>query len=133
MVFLGCRPTVFEDIDLLQSLLLNVPKTVFNWFDISLFSSHNGLTNSILIFFPDLELYNEVLKVIHDFPQHYPFEMATSGWALCTYSLLPKDHCQHETPFSCLPFFLSTCIWVLNVYVQFLLFLHMENKKWVLL
>ncbi|CDQ84179.1 unnamed protein product [Oncorhynchus mykiss] len=27
----------------------------------------------------DLELYNEVLKVIHDFPQHYPFEMATSG------------------------------------------------------
>ncbi|KAM9414703.1 replication protein A 14 kDa subunit-like [Salvelinus alpinus] len=27
----------------------------------------------------DLELYNDVLKVIHDFPQHYPFEIATSG------------------------------------------------------
>ncbi|CAB1350893.1 unnamed protein product [Coregonus sp. 'balchen'] len=27
----------------------------------------------------DLELYNEALKVIHDFPQHYPFEIATSG------------------------------------------------------
>ncbi|XP_020355812.1 replication protein A 14 kDa subunit isoform X1 [Oncorhynchus kisutch] len=26
-----------------------------------------------------LELYNEVLKVIHDFPQHYPFGIATSG------------------------------------------------------
>lgn len=29
--------------------------------------------------FTDLELYNEALKVIHDFPQHYPFEMAASG------------------------------------------------------
>uniref|UniRef100_A0A8C7Z4F5 Replication protein A3 n=1 Tax=Oryzias sinensis TaxID=183150 RepID=A0A8C7Z4F5_9TELE len=27
----------------------------------------------------DLELYNEALKVIHDFPQHYPFEAAVSG------------------------------------------------------
>uniref|UniRef100_A0A3P9AN94 Replication protein A3 n=1 Tax=Esox lucius TaxID=8010 RepID=A0A3P9AN94_ESOLU len=27
----------------------------------------------------DLELYNEALKVVHDFPQHYPFEIATSG------------------------------------------------------
>ncbi|XP_041757877.1 replication protein A 14 kDa subunit [Coregonus clupeaformis] len=27
----------------------------------------------------DLELYNEALKVIHDFPQHYQFEIATSG------------------------------------------------------
>ncbi|XP_047461385.1 replication protein A 14 kDa subunit [Mugil cephalus] len=27
----------------------------------------------------DLELYNEALKVVHDFPQHYPFEMAVSG------------------------------------------------------
>ncbi|XP_037650701.1 replication protein A 14 kDa subunit [Sebastes umbrosus] len=27
----------------------------------------------------DLELYTEALKVIHDFPQHYPFESATSG------------------------------------------------------
>lgn len=27
----------------------------------------------------DLELYNEALKVVHDFPQHYPFEMAASG------------------------------------------------------
>lgn len=28
----------------------------------------------------DLELYNEALKVIHDFPQHYPFEVAARGW-----------------------------------------------------
>ncbi|XP_060949043.1 replication protein A 14 kDa subunit [Limanda limanda] len=27
----------------------------------------------------DLELYNEALKVVHDFPQHYPFEMTSSG------------------------------------------------------
>ncbi|XP_032436529.1 replication protein A 14 kDa subunit [Xiphophorus hellerii] len=27
----------------------------------------------------DLELYNEALKVIHDFPQHYPFQVAASG------------------------------------------------------
>nr|XP_046182470.1 replication protein A 14 kDa subunit-like [Oncorhynchus gorbuscha] len=27
----------------------------------------------------DLELYNEALKVIHEYPQHYPFELATSG------------------------------------------------------
>ncbi|XP_028255364.1 replication protein A 14 kDa subunit [Parambassis ranga] len=27
----------------------------------------------------DMELYNEALKVIHDFPQHYPFEVAASG------------------------------------------------------
>ncbi|XP_028317348.1 replication protein A 14 kDa subunit [Gouania willdenowi] len=27
----------------------------------------------------DLELYNEALKVIHDFPQHYPFEVSSSG------------------------------------------------------
>ncbi|KAK1805679.1 hypothetical protein P4O66_019247 [Electrophorus voltai] len=27
----------------------------------------------------DLELYNEALKVIHDFPQYYPFEMSSSG------------------------------------------------------
>ncbi|XP_054620053.1 replication protein A 14 kDa subunit [Dunckerocampus dactyliophorus] len=27
----------------------------------------------------DLELYNEAVKVIHDFPQHYPFQVAASG------------------------------------------------------
>uniref|UniRef100_G3N487 Replication protein A3 n=1 Tax=Gasterosteus aculeatus aculeatus TaxID=481459 RepID=G3N487_GASAC len=27
----------------------------------------------------DLELYTEALKVIHDFPQHYPFVVAASG------------------------------------------------------
>ncbi|KAL0962132.1 hypothetical protein UPYG_G00336140 [Umbra pygmaea] len=27
----------------------------------------------------DLQLYNEALKIIHDFPQHYPFEIVTSG------------------------------------------------------
>ncbi|KAM6958937.1 replication protein A 14 kDa subunit [Aplochiton taeniatus] len=27
----------------------------------------------------DLELYNEALKVIHDFPEHYPFKVAMSG------------------------------------------------------
>ncbi|XP_062845382.1 replication protein A 14 kDa subunit [Trichomycterus rosablanca] len=27
----------------------------------------------------DLELYNEGLKVVHDFPQCYPFEVSTSG------------------------------------------------------
>ncbi|XP_008279615.1 replication protein A 14 kDa subunit [Stegastes partitus] len=27
----------------------------------------------------DLELYNEAVKLIHDFPQHYPFEVAASG------------------------------------------------------
>ncbi|XP_053189772.1 replication protein A 14 kDa subunit [Scomber japonicus] len=27
----------------------------------------------------ELELYNEALKVIHDFPQHYPFDVAASG------------------------------------------------------
>ncbi|XP_029299534.1 replication protein A 14 kDa subunit [Cottoperca gobio] len=27
----------------------------------------------------DLELYTEALKVVHDFPQHYPFEVTTSG------------------------------------------------------
>ncbi|KAM3858053.1 replication protein A 14 kDa subunit [Diretmus argenteus] len=27
----------------------------------------------------DVELYNEALKVIHDFPQYYPFEGTTSG------------------------------------------------------
>ncbi|XP_057684468.1 replication protein A 14 kDa subunit [Corythoichthys intestinalis] len=27
----------------------------------------------------DLELYNEAIKLIHDFPQHYPFEVASSG------------------------------------------------------
>lgn len=27
----------------------------------------------------DLELYNEALKVVHDFPQHYPFEVSASG------------------------------------------------------
>uniref|UniRef100_A0A3Q0R493 Replication protein A3 n=1 Tax=Amphilophus citrinellus TaxID=61819 RepID=A0A3Q0R493_AMPCI len=27
----------------------------------------------------DLELYNEALKVIHDFSQYYPFEVAASG------------------------------------------------------
>ncbi|XP_029918737.1 replication protein A 14 kDa subunit [Myripristis murdjan] len=26
----------------------------------------------------DLELYNEALKVIHDYPQHYPFQVAAS-------------------------------------------------------
>ncbi|KAL4629660.1 replication protein A 14 kDa subunit [Arapaima gigas] len=26
----------------------------------------------------DLELYNEALKVVHDFPQHYPFEVSSS-------------------------------------------------------
>ncbi|KAG7225391.1 hypothetical protein INR49_027380 [Caranx melampygus] len=27
----------------------------------------------------DLELYNEALKVVHDFPQHYPFQVASSA------------------------------------------------------
>lgn len=27
----------------------------------------------------DLELYNEGLKVLHDYPQHYPFEVSASG------------------------------------------------------
>ncbi|XP_061698570.1 replication protein A 14 kDa subunit [Syngnathoides biaculeatus] len=27
----------------------------------------------------DLELYNEAVNVIHDFPQHYPFDAAESG------------------------------------------------------
>ncbi|KAG9335659.1 hypothetical protein AGOR_G00044510 [Albula goreensis] len=27
----------------------------------------------------DLEVYNEALKIIHDFPQHYPFEVSASG------------------------------------------------------
>ncbi|XP_072303191.1 replication protein A 14 kDa subunit [Eucyclogobius newberryi] len=27
----------------------------------------------------DVQLYNEALKLIHDFPQHYPFEAAVSG------------------------------------------------------
>ncbi|XP_051949371.1 replication protein A 14 kDa subunit-like [Xyrauchen texanus] len=27
----------------------------------------------------DLELYNEALKVLHDYPQHYPFEVSASG------------------------------------------------------
>ncbi|KAM9838337.1 replication protein A 14 kDa subunit isoform 1-T2 [Aulostomus maculatus] len=27
----------------------------------------------------DLELYNEAVTVIHDFPQHYPFQVAASG------------------------------------------------------
>ncbi|KAM9434806.1 replication protein A 14 kDa subunit [Clarias gariepinus] len=26
----------------------------------------------------DLELYNEALKVLHDFPQYYPFEVSSS-------------------------------------------------------
>lgn len=30
-------------------------------------------------YFADLELYNEGLKVLHDFPQHYPFEVTLSG------------------------------------------------------
>ncbi|XP_071400021.1 replication protein A 14 kDa subunit [Centroberyx affinis] len=41
-------------------------------------SSYNILRDDKGITF-DLELYNEALKVIHDFPQHYPFEVATSG------------------------------------------------------
>lgn len=28
----------------------------------------------------DLQLYNEALKVLHDFRQYYPFEVAASGW-----------------------------------------------------
>ncbi|KAK7124783.1 hypothetical protein R3I94_018991 [Phoxinus phoxinus] len=27
----------------------------------------------------DMELYNESLKVLHDFPQYYPFEVSLSG------------------------------------------------------
>ncbi|XP_033831058.1 replication protein A 14 kDa subunit [Periophthalmus magnuspinnatus] len=27
----------------------------------------------------DIQLYDEALRVIHDFPQHYPFEGAASG------------------------------------------------------
>ncbi|XP_069032192.1 replication protein A 14 kDa subunit [Embiotoca jacksoni] len=27
----------------------------------------------------DLNLYNEALKIIHDFPQHYPFQVVASG------------------------------------------------------
>uniref|UniRef100_A0A1A8SCR4 Replication protein A3 n=1 Tax=Nothobranchius rachovii TaxID=451742 RepID=A0A1A8SCR4_9TELE len=39
---------------------------------------HNLLQENKAIPF-DLELYNQALKVIHDFPQHYPFQMAASG------------------------------------------------------
>ncbi|XP_023665518.1 replication protein A 14 kDa subunit isoform X2 [Paramormyrops kingsleyae] len=28
----------------------------------------------------DLELYNEALKIIHDFPEYYPFEVSTGGF-----------------------------------------------------
>uniref|UniRef100_UPI0037E88F68 replication protein A 14 kDa subunit n=1 Tax=Semicossyphus pulcher TaxID=241346 RepID=UPI0037E88F68 len=41
-------------------------------------STYNMLREDKGIAF-DLELYNEALKVIHDFPQHYPFEVAASG------------------------------------------------------
>ncbi|KAM9823895.1 replication protein A 14 kDa subunit [Neosynchiropus ocellatus] len=27
----------------------------------------------------DLELYNEAVKIVRDFPQHYPFQVAASG------------------------------------------------------
>lgn len=54
----------------------------------------------------DLELYNEALKVIHDFPQHYPFEVAASGWGslhhnvtLCSLELsLVCAHCLLHVP-----------------------------------
>lgn len=39
----------------------------------------SSVTYSVFCLFTDLELYNEALKVIHDFPQHYPFEVAASG------------------------------------------------------
>jgi len=29
--------------------------------------------------FADLELYNESLKILNDFPQYYPFEVSLSG------------------------------------------------------
>lgn len=38
-----------------------------------------ALTDLVMLVSADLELYNEALKVIHDFPQHYPFEVAASG------------------------------------------------------
>lgn len=38
-----------------------------------------GVPNCLCVCPADLELYNEALKVIHDFPQHYPFEAAVSG------------------------------------------------------
>ncbi|XP_074543155.1 replication protein A 14 kDa subunit [Halichoeres trimaculatus] len=41
-------------------------------------STYNMLREDRGITF-DMELYNEALKLIHDFPQHYPFEMAASG------------------------------------------------------
>ncbi|XP_041665624.1 replication protein A 14 kDa subunit [Cheilinus undulatus] len=41
-------------------------------------STYNMLREDKGIAF-DLELYNEALKVIHDFPQHYPFAVAASG------------------------------------------------------
>ncbi|XP_034560750.1 replication protein A 14 kDa subunit [Notolabrus celidotus] len=40
-------------------------------------STYNMLREDKGIAF-DLELYNEALKVIHDFPQHYPFEVSAS-------------------------------------------------------
>ena len=43
------------------------------------FSSFYVVINYLCSYPPDLELYNEALKVIHDFPQYYPFEVATSG------------------------------------------------------
>ncbi|GAA6226742.1 replication protein A 14 kDa subunit [Lates calcarifer] len=41
-------------------------------------SMYNMLREDKGILF-DLDLYNEALKVIHDFPQHYPFQVASSG------------------------------------------------------
>ncbi|XP_013874678.1 replication protein A 14 kDa subunit [Austrofundulus limnaeus] len=41
-------------------------------------STYNILPEDKGIVF-DLELYNEALKVIHDFPQHYPFQVAASA------------------------------------------------------
>lgn len=38
-----------------------------------------AMINALPVCPADIELYNEALKVVHDFPQHYPFQVASSG------------------------------------------------------
>lgn len=39
-------------------------------------TDHNETTVTLGVVSTDLQLYNEALKVIQDFPQFYPFEVA---------------------------------------------------------
>ncbi|KAJ7991706.1 hypothetical protein DPEC_G00286660, partial [Dallia pectoralis] len=66
-----------EPLDEELSGVLEVVGTVSNKGTV-MASAYNILREDKGVLF-DLELYNEALKVIHDFPQHYPFEIATSG------------------------------------------------------